>query len=328
MSHRLSIKWILAALAVFATAVLVGGCGDSSSSVSPSPSVSAADLVAQSWDKTREVKSATFDADASLRVEADKADASSSAEKALLAEGVTMRVKGSAQASPVCADASLRLALGEQTLTFGVRSVGGKTWLQYEGTWYALGDEIVAGLSPAAGASASPSAQLESLGLGPQAQGVEYVLVGTETLGDVEVHHIKATIDPSKAVDALFKAAQNLEQGKQLGSGQAEQLEQALSEGKEQADALKRSIAEIKVEYWIGVGDLLMRKVAFSGRLVPKGLEGMESVDAMALKAVVRLGGFNEEITVTPPAKARRAEELLTEVLGGMMTGEAAGTGA
>lgn len=327
MDHRFSVKWILIVVAILASAVLAGGCGGSSSaSVSPSPAASTADIVARSWEKMKDVKSATFAADLSLRVEGDTKGAAGSAQTALLSQGVTLRAEGAGQVSQARAEVTLRLGLGEQKLNVDVRSLGDEAWLRHEGTWYAIDHEAYGKVSP--GAGASPSAQLEGLGLDPQKWDAEYTLVGTETLGGAEVYHVRAAADPRKAVDALLEAAENPELAKQLGSGQAEQLEQALSQNEEQAEALKQSLEDMAVEYWIGVEDLLMRKVAFAGRLVPRGLEGMEGVDAVAVEGAVTLGSFDEPVSVAPPAKARPFDELITRMLGGMMAGGAASAGS
>ena len=84
------------------------------------------------------VKSASFAADFGLQVQGDTAKMTDPTAKALLSQGVTFHAEGASANDPTAVDMTMSLGIAGQNLEFGMKSEGKKSWLEYQGTWYAL----------------------------------------------------------------------------------------------------------------------------------------------------------------------------------------------
>ncbi len=104
---------------------------------------------------------------------------------------------------------TMSLGIAGQNLEFGMKSQGKKSWLEYQGAWYALDAKNAKTLDKQAQTGAAPTEQLKSMGVDPSTWGATYQLVGTEDLNGVQVYHIKATADAQKLADSLTKAAED-----------------------------------------------------------------------------------------------------------------------
>jgi len=80
-------------------------------------------------------------------------------------------------------------------------------------------------------------------------------------------------------------------------------------------------------DYWYAVDTLYLTKAAWSVALDTKGQKGMAGVNGMTLKADLAMSGFNEPVTVSPPAKALPFNTLMNQLLGGMAGGSASSLG-
>ena len=87
------------------------------------------------------VKSASFTADLALKVQGDTAKMTDPTAKALLSQGVTFHAEGKSANDPTAVDMTMSLGIAGQNLEFGMMSEGKKSWVQYQGTWYALDAE-------------------------------------------------------------------------------------------------------------------------------------------------------------------------------------------
>ena len=175
--------------------------------------------------------------------------------KALLAQGVTVHAEGSSGNDPTGVNMTMSLGLAGQNLEFGMMSEGEKSWIEYEGTWYALDGKNAKALDEQAATGAAPTEQLKSMGIDPSTWGTEYQLAGTEDLNGIEVYHITAVADPQKLADSLAKAAEDPSLNDKLGGAGSElgQLSEGLTQNKQQAEELSKSLKEATVDYWIGV---------------------------------------------------------------------------
>jgi len=324
--------WAVLLLVLVLAAAAVAGCGSSASSGSSpaaaataASSMSADQIVAQSEAKMKDVKSASFTGDMSLKVSGDPNKMSDPTTKAMLSQGISLHMEGKSQNQPVAADMKISLGLAGQTIDLGLLSQGTKSWVQYQGKWYAMDAKSAKSLSTQAQTGAAPTEQLKSLGLNPSDWGTSYTLVGTENLGTTKVYHVKATADPQKLADALMKAAADPSLAKKLGgSGQLKQLEQTLGQNKKQAEQLKKSLENVSVDYWIGVNDMLIHKASFSAALNTKGQKGMTGVDGMTMGMELTMSDFDQPVTVTAPANALPLKSLLDQMFGGLMSSGAA----
>jgi hypothetical protein len=331
MRHKSVSTWLVLGLAL--TLLAAVGCGGSGSSSSSAPAataaaadVSADQVVKDSEAKMAQVKSASFTADLGLDVQGDPNKMTDPTQKAMLSQGVTLHVEGKSATDPLAADMKLSAGIAGQTLDFGLMAQGDKSWVEYQGKWYAVDQKNSKSLSDQAATGAAPTEQLKSFGLDPSTWGTSYEMVGTEDLAGTQVYHVKATADPAKLAADLTKAMNDPSLLNKLGDpATAQQLEQGLSQNKQQVEELKKSLKNVTVDYWIGVDDMLMRKAEFSAALATKGQKGMEGVDGMTMTMSMTMADFDQPVTVTPPAKALPFDKLMNEVFGGMMGGSGSG---
>jgi hypothetical protein len=269
------------------------------------------------------VTSASFTADFGLEVQGDAEKMTDPTAKALLSQGVTLHAEGQSANDPTAVDMTMSLGIAGQNLEFGVMSKGSKSWIEYEGTWYALDSENAKSLDEQAATGAAPTEQLKSLGVDPSTWGTEYQLAGTEDLNGVEVYHVTAVADAQKLADSLTKAAEDPTLQDKLGgsSGQLGQLSQGLSQDKKQVEELSKSLKEATVDYWIGVDDQLMYKAQFGASMDTADQKDMEGVEGISLTGTVTMSGFDEPVEVTPPKNAQSFDKFMTQLFGGMMGG-------
>ena len=323
-TRRAALLLVLALLVV-----AVAGCGsDSSSDVSSAAPAAASDISADQIVKESEAKmaavtSASFTADFGLEVQGDAEKMTDPTAKALLSQGVTLHAEGQSANDPTAVDMTMSLGIAGQNLEFGMMSKGSKSWIEYEGTWFALDSANAKSLDEQAATGAAPTEQLKSLGIDPSTWGTEYQLAGTQDLNGVEVYHVTAVADAQKLADSLAKAAEDPSlQDKLGGSGsQLGELSQGLTQNKQQAEELSKSLKEATVDYWIGVEDQLMYKAQFGASMDMTNQKDMEGVDGMSMKGTVTMSGFDEPVEVTPPQDAQSFEKFMTQLFGGMMGG-------
>lgn len=324
MRLKSTASWAVLVLAV-ALLLVVAACGSDGASSSSTASsaalagVSADQVVKDSEAAMADVTSASFVMDAGVTVQGDTSKMTDPTTKALLADGVAVHVEGATQSDPTVADMTIGLDISGQTLELGMKSEGEQSWIGYQDQWYKLDAQSGSSLDEQAQLGADPNAQLKSLGLDPAAWGVQYTMVGEETLAGVKVYHVKGAVDTQKLADALLKAADDPTLSEKLG-GEGSQLQglgDSLGQNKAQLEQLSKGLKEATVEYWIGVDDSLMYKMQMLGSLDATGQEGMSGVDGITMKLTASMSDFNEPVTVTPPADAQSLDKLMEQMFGG-----------
>ena len=186
---------VLLLLLVALGAAAAAGCGGTTASSGSTPAattaattMSADQIVAQSEAKMKDVKSASFTGDMSLKVSGDPSKMTDPTTKAMLSQGVSLHIEGKSQNQPTAADMKISLGLAGQTIDLGLLSQGTKSWVEYQGKWYAMDAKSAKSLSTQAQTGAAPTEQLKSLGLNPSDWGTSYTLVGhREPGGDAGV---------------------------------------------------------------------------------------------------------------------------------------------
>jgi hypothetical protein len=310
--------------------VAVAGCGGSDKAATTSSAAataasgqSADQIVKDSEAKMATVKSASFAADFGLQVQGDTAKMTDPTAKALLSQGVTFHAEGASANDPTAVDMTMSLGIAGQNLDFGMKSEGKKSWLEYQGTWYALDAKNAKSLDKQAQTGAAPTEQLKSMGIDPSTWGTEYQLVGTEDLNGVQVYHVKAVADPQKLAESLTKAAEDPSLGSKLGGSSSElgQLSQGLTQSKKQAEELGKSLKDATVDYWIGVDDQYMYKAQFGASMDTSAQKDMQGVTGMTMKGAVTMADFDQPVDVTPPANAKSFKEFMNQLFGGMLGG-------
>ena len=310
--------------------VAVAGCGGrdkastaASVAATAASGQSADEIVKASEARMKQVNSASFTADLALEVQGDPEQMTDPTAKALLSQGVTVHAEGKSANDPTAVDLTISLGLAGQNLEFGMMSQGSKSWIQYQGTWYALDRKNAKALDEQATTGAAPTEQLKSMGVDPSAWGTTYELAGTEDLGGVAVYHVTAVADPQKLADSLMKAAEDPSLQDKLGGSGSElgQLGQGLTQNKQQAEELAKSLKKATVDYWIGVDDQLMYKAQFAAAMDTQGQKDMQGLGGLGMTGTVTMADFDEPVEVTPPAGAQPFDKLMQQLFGGMLGG-------
>ena len=310
--------------------VAAAGCGGSdkatsgaSAAATTASGADAAQIVKDSEAKMATVNSASFTADFGLQVQGDTAKMTDPTAKALLSQGITLHAEGASANDPTAVDMTMSLGIAGQNLEFGMKSQGKKSWIEYQGTWYALDAKNAKSLDKQAKTGAAPTEQLKSMGIDPSNWGTTYQMVGTEDLGGVQVYHVKAAADPQKLAESLTKAAEDPSLGSKLGGSSSElgQLSQGLTQNKAQAEQLSKSLKDATVEYWIGVDDQYMYKAQFGASMDTSGQKDMQGVTGMTVKGDVTMADFDQPVDVTAPAGAKSFKEFMNQLFGGMLGG-------
>jgi len=334
MRRKSHMSWAVLFLALVLVLAAVAGCGGSSSSDGSSKSTAAtADLTAdqivqQSAEKMKGVTSATMTANVALQVQGDTSKMTDPTQKAMLSQGLSLRMDGQSQTDPVAADMKVSVGLAGQTIDVGVIADGDKAWIEYQGKYYAVDQKSSKSVTDAAGSGLSPTDQLKKQGLNIDKWGVTYELVGTEDMSGTQAYHVKATVDTQAMAADLMQQMSNPDLGTQLGDpATAKQLQETLAQNKAQIDELSKSVKDATADYWYAVDTLYLTKASWSVALDTKGQKDMQGIDGMTLKADLAMSGFNEPVTVSPPAKALPFDKLMNQMFGGMMGGSASGLG-
>ena len=215
-------------LLVLALALVVVACGGDEATTADTAAADTASgppadqIVKDSEAKMATVNSASFIADVALQIEGDTAKMTDPTAKALLSDGVTLHAEGASGNDPTAVNMTMSLGIAGQNLEFGMMSEGEKSWIEYQGAWYALDTKNSKALDEQAATGAAPTEQLKSMGIDPASWGTEFELVGTEDLNGVEVYHVKAAADPQKLADSLLKAAEDPTLADKLGGSGSE----------------------------------------------------------------------------------------------------------
>ena len=335
MRRKSQMSWVVLFLALVLVMVAAAGCGGSSSSSSGTSSGTAAtadltagQIVQQSAEKMKGVKSATMTADVALEVQGDPSKMTDPTQKAMLSQGLSLRLDGKSQTEPMAADVKVSVGLAGQTIDVGIIADGDKAYVEYQGKFYKVDQKNTKSVTDAAGSGLSPMDQLKKQGLNVDKWGVTYELVGTEDVGGTSAYHVKATVDTKAMAADLMRQMNNPDLGKQLTDpATAKQLQQTLAQNKAQIDELSNSVKDATGDYWYAVDTLYLTKASWTVALDTKGQKDMQGVDGMTLKADLTMSGFNEPVTVSAPAKALPFDQLMNQMFGGMMGGSTSGLG-
>jgi len=324
ISRRGAILLLVLALAL----VFVACGGDEATTAEPTAADTASgppadQIVRDSEAKMATVDSASFIADVALMIEGDTAQMTDPTAKALLSDGVTVHAEGASGSDPTAVNMTMSLGIAGQNLEFGMMSEGQKSWIEYQGTWYALDTKNSKALDEQAATGAAPTEQLKSMGIDPASWGTEYELVGTEDLNGVEVYHVKAAADPQKLAESLLKAAEDPTLQDKLGGsgGELGELSEGLAQNRQQVEELGKTLRAATVDYWIGVDDQYMYKAQFGASLDTSGQKDMEGVSAMSAKGTVSMSAFGEPVEVEAPKDAKSFDTFMQQLFGGMMGG-------
>ena len=329
-------KLLLSATAagLLAAALVVAGCG-SSGTGSQAPKQTSADgmTVAQILAKSRQamdkVSSVTFAGEATFKV---SSNGSSAAGLMLGAQPIDVRIIGKAggvagatgtstaakaAAKAARADVAMSVAAGSQTVRLGFRTVGGHTWVNFQGAWYA----VPPGKKSSAGTSTGAVKSATGLGIDPSTWAASST-VTTEQLNGAKAYHVVVKADTAAITGDLLKALSSSAFSKATGNaGNAGAELNLLQHDPALLNGLKKALASASVEEWIDAASFRVVQGAVDARL---RFGSGQSATGLAVHATVGLRGFDEPVKVVSPAHARPFKQL-TNGLSGLSVGSGVG---
>jgi hypothetical protein len=297
---------VLLSLLLVLAVGLVAGCGGGDDEASSSTDVN--ELLEQTFTGKKEVNSGNLDL--SLRIEAQGGEAGVSGPLLLRLSGPFQ-----SQEDGRLPEFSLEASFegGGQTFNAGATSTGDNGFLSFQGTDYAVDDQIFeqfkAGFEQAQQQGEDQQQSFSSLGMDPRKWLTDPTNEGDAEVGDEDVIKITGGIDVSALLDDVNNA---LEKASALGLGQTGQVPERIT------DAQKRQVIEAvkdpRVEIYTGKEDQILRRMVVNLGVEDSGTSGTVAFD-------VAITDLNEDQDIAEPSDAKPFQELLDQ-LGGLGLGD------
>jgi hypothetical protein len=312
MQNRPRALLLLCLLAVLA---LVGaGCGGGDEEASDSTSVD--ELLDKTFTGDKKVDSGKLDL--KLQIEAQGGDSAQLQGPVSLALSGPFQTQGEGKLPQFDMDASFEG--GGQSLKAGLASTGEKAFVNFNGTDYAVSDQVFQQFKAAyeqAQKQATESNQdqqsLATLGIDPRKWLTNPQNAGEAKVGDTDTIKITGGVDVNKLLDDVNRA---LEQARGLGiEGSADLPEKLTEEQKQQA---AEAIKDLEVEIYTGKEDTILRRMLVSMNVAATEGSGGQSG---SLSLDFSLLDLNEDQTIEEPSGAKPFDELLGQ-LGGLGLGD------
>jgi hypothetical protein len=297
--RRVAISLIVLALAAVA-------CGGGKSSTASS--VSAAEVLSGVKTPTGPQK-----VTADVTIKLDGAPASLGAAAAFLQQPIDLKVSGVTDPTTNAADVDLTIALGALNLPLKLQTDGKHAWLQYQGTWYDLGDlSNVGSIAGAATGTTTPSVnpeQLRQLATEPGKLIKDPKVAGTEDVGGVPTTHVTGTLDIS--------AIMNLAQQAAASAGTTTSPATTSPEVQSTMNEIQQVLKTADVGVWVGQSDKVVHRgqahiVADTSQVA--GAQGLKGATIDVDATTTGTG----PVTITPPANPKPIAELEQAVLGAL----------
>jgi hypothetical protein len=308
-----SLLLVLAAL----VALVVAGCGggDKTSSVDESTSVD--DLLTKTFSGQHKVDSGRLD----LSMNIDVSGSSSSQLQGPIALKLSgpFQSQGKGQLPKFDIDASFEGA--GQSLKAGLASTGDKGFVNFNGTEYAVSDQIFqqfkTGYEQAQkqGSGQQNGASLATLGIDPRRWLTNPKNEGEAKVGDTDTIKITGGVDIDKLLDDVNTA---LDKARALGVQGTEQLPEKLTDAQKQQAA--QAIKNLGVEIYTGKDDSTLRRMVVNMDVNSGGESGKLSLDFNLLD-------LNEDQDIKEPSGAKPFDQLLGQ-LGGLGLGGSSSSGS
>jgi hypothetical protein len=311
-------RTLLLLLAALLTLV-VAGCGSSDDSGSggkeASSDQSVDQLLKQTFTGEKKVDSGKLD----LKVNLDVKSSSSQLQGPItLSLSGPFQSEGKGKLPKFDMDASF--AGGGQNFKAGLASTGTKAFVNFQGTEYAVSDEVFQefkkGYEQAQAQNKQQGGQsLATLGIDPQKWLTNAKNEGETKVGDTDVIKITGDVDVNKLLDDVNTA---LEKVRSLGVQGSAQLPEKLTDAQktQAADAIKN----LNVEIYTGKDDSTLRRMVVN-------MDINDGQDSGSLKFDVSLTDLNEDQEISEPSNAKPFDQLLSQ-LGGLGLGGLSGGGS
>jgi hypothetical protein len=304
---------------IAAVAVMFAACGgdDSAGGQEASASTDVNELLRQTFTGSKDVKSGNLDL--ALRIEAEGGDTQLKGPVSVSLKG-PFQTQGGGKLPKFKLDAAIEG--GGQSIQAGATSTGDKGFVSFQGTDYALSDQVFqqfkAGFEEAQkqGADSSDGQSLGSLGIDPRKWLTDPKNEGDAKVGDDDTIKITGGVDVAKLLDDINTAL-----GKASSLGQvAGQVPQKLTD--EQRKQVLDAVKDPRVEIYTGKDDRILRRM-----VVNLGVKDSASGTSGTVAFDVSITNLNEDQDIAEPADPKPFDDLLGQ-LGGLGLGGAAASGS
>jgi hypothetical protein len=211
-----------------------------------------------------------------------------------------------------------------QSFNAGATSTGDKGFLSFQGTDYAVTDQIFQqfkqGFEQAQAESQGEEQSLADFGIDPRNWLTNAKNEGESKVGDDDTVKITGGVDVDKLLDDVDKALPEI---RKQAQGAGEIPDKLTSE---QRQAVRDAVKDIKVEIHTGAEDKILRRLLLNMSITPpENAEGVE-VQSADITFDLSLTGVNEDQSIEAPEDTKPLDELLGQ-LGGLGLGGLGGAG-
>jgi hypothetical protein len=314
---RLRPAFLLSLLAAATLGIAACGGDDSGGSGGGTEASSGTDvneLLTQTFTGKKDVNSGNLDV--ALKIEAQGGNSQ-------LDGPVNITLKGPFQAQEdgqlpkFKLDASVEGA--GQSIKAGATSTGDKGFISFQGTNYAVDDQIFqqfkAGFEEAQKQSTDQQQSFASLGMDPRKWLTDAKNDGEAQVGDDATIKITGGIDVAKLLDDVNTA---LGKASSLGLSGAGDVPEKLTE--EQRQQVLDAVKDPRVEIYTGKDDQILRRLVVNLGVEAEGTTGTFGLD-------ISITDLNEDQDIAEPADAKPFSELAGQ-LGGLGLGATSGGGS
>jgi hypothetical protein len=310
MPRRKPVARVTALLLALLALVLVAGCGGGGDEASSSTPVD--QLLRETFSGNKQVTSGKLSI--ALNVDA-KGGATQGPISARISGPFESQGKGKLPEFALTAD----LSGGGQNLSAGLTSTGDKGFVRFQGTDYAVTDQIFQqfrkGYEQAqAQGGSNQGRSLASLGIDPQKWLTNAHNAGEAKVGDTDTIRITGGVDVPKLLDDVDML---LQKTRQLGGSAAQNIPQQLTEKEKQQAA--KAVKSLSVEIYTGKDDKILRRMVIN--LSVQAPQGATTAGTAAdVRLDVQLTDVNEGQDISAPSNPKPFDQLLSK-LGGLGLG-------
>jgi hypothetical protein len=313
-------RMLLLALVALLAAIVVAGCGGGDKGASADEDASVDELLDKTFSGEKKVDSGKLDL--ALKLDVQGGDSQVQGPISLRLTG-PFATQGEGKLPKFAMDAAFDGA--GQSLEAGLTSTADKAFVNFQGTDYAVSDQVFeqfkAGYEQAQKQSADKGNQqsLATLGIDPRRWLTDAKNDGEAKVGDTDTIKITGGVDVEKLLDDVNTA---LDKARSLGVDGSDSLPEKLTDKQKQeaADAIK----DLSVEIYTGKDDTTLRRM-----LVDMDVEADENGQKTSgtLSLDFQLLDLNEDQSIEAPSNAKPFDELLGQ-LGGLGLGGSGSSGS
>ncbi len=314
-------RLLLLALAALLAALVIGCGGGDGEGASADEDSSVDQVLEDTFSGEKKVESGKLDL--SLKIDVQGGSSSELQGPIALRLSGPFQTQGKGKLPQFAIDAAFEGA--GQNLEAGVTSTGEKAFVNFQGTDYAVSDQVFqqfkAGYEQAQKQSADKGNQqsLATLGIDPRRWLTDPKNEGEAKVGDTDTIKITGGVDVEKLLDDVNTA---LDKARSLGVEGSDTLPEKLTDKQKQqaADAIK----DLSVELFTGKDDTTLRRM-----LVNMDVEADENGQKTSgtLSLDFQLLDLNEDQSIEAPSGAKPFDELLGQ-LGGLGLGGSGASGS